>query len=203
VAVPGPYFHRQKMLSDTIEHLRAGSRLQAYAYDCLVESDIFSRLAAYSPILCGTIPLDIALSTSDLDIICEVHDFEEFGQLICQHFSEFPHFQIQPPKPQSPGVCLASFMAAGLPVEIFGQNKPVHEQHAYRHMVQEYRVLQLADEPFRQKIICLKEKGYHTEAAFAHLLKLEGNPFMSILSLEQMSEATIKSMISAAGTHLC
>ena len=191
------------MQPDNIEHLLAGSRLRTYAYDCLIEIGIFSKLAAYSPILCGIIPLNIAISTSDLDITCEVHDFEKFGQLICQHFSKLPHFQIQPPKPQSPSVYLASFKAAGLAVEIFGQNKPVHEQYAYRHMVQEFRVLLLADELFRQKIICLKEKGYHTEAAFAHLLKLEGDPFMSILSLEQMSEAAIKSMISAAGTHLC
>ena len=66
-------------------------------------------------------------------------------------------------------------------IEIFGQNRPVKEQEAYRHMLIEYKILEEKGENFRQEILALKKKGYKTEPAFAKLLGLDGAPYKELL----------------------
>ena len=63
-----------------IEYLLSGNHKQKTAYKILKEIDIFNILKSYNPILVGTIPINIDLDTSDLDIICQVNHFEAFNQ---------------------------------------------------------------------------------------------------------------------------
>jgi hypothetical protein len=63
-------------------------------------------------------------------------------------------------------------------------------------MVQEERILRLADADFREQVIKLKRSGMHTEGAFARLLALPGNPFDSLLQLEQWSDERIGRLLS-------
>ncbi|RZK14203.1 MAG: DUF4269 domain-containing protein, partial [Pedobacter sp.] len=61
-----------------ISYLKNGNERQKKAYQILNENSILEKLNHFTPILVGTIPINIAIESSDLDIICDVNDEEEF-----------------------------------------------------------------------------------------------------------------------------
>lgn len=162
-----------------ISYLKAGTPLQQQAYNVLVQHQIMEKLLAYTPLLCGTIPIDIAITGSDLDIICQWQNKEAFVTNITTFFAGYDDFSTW--KNEAIDAVIASFICDGFPIEIFGQNTPTLEQNAYRHMVIEHKILLQQDEAFRDEIISLKEHGYKTEPAFAKLLGLEGDPYTVLL----------------------
>lgn len=52
-----------------ISYLKTGTERQRKAYQVLTERAILENLAQYNPILTGTIPINIDIENSDLDII--------------------------------------------------------------------------------------------------------------------------------------
>lgn len=165
-----------------IDYLKNGNERQKKAYDVLAKYQIFEKLKKYSPILAGTVPIEIDIEGSDLDIIFEVDlRFEEdfLDDLMLSRCIPYEvaveHSIINGEK------CITlNFMLEGFPVEIFGQNKPTKQQNAYLHMIAEYKILQEEGEEFKQKIIELKKQGIKTEPAFGILLGLE-NPYEDLL----------------------
>jgi hypothetical protein len=134
--------------------------------------------------LAGTIPIEIDIESSDLDIICEVDlEFEEdflddisFSRLIPTDVEvRIENIIINGEKS-----IVLNFTLDEFPVDIFGQNKPSIQQNAYRHMVAEHRILQERGEDFKHKIIELKKQGIKTEPAFGLLMELE-NPYEDLL----------------------
>lgn len=167
-----------------IEYLKSGNERQKRAYDVLKKYQVFEKLKDYSPVLAGTIPIEIDIESSDLDIICEV-------DLACEEdfLDEIAMRRLMPGdtdvKVENIVVhgeksIVLNFMLEEFPIEIFGQNKPSTEQNAYRHMVAEYRILQEKGEDFKHKIIELKKQGMKTEPAFGLLMELE-NPYEDLL----------------------
>lgn len=73
----------------TLDYLRAGNERQKRAYEILTKYKIFEVLDYYSPILAGTIPIEIDIDGSDLDIICEVKNKVEFEKFLIQIFENF------------------------------------------------------------------------------------------------------------------
>ena len=67
-----------------IEYLKNGTKKQQMAYKRLKELNIFKELSDYKPLLAGTVPIRIDIEESDLDVICEVHNFEIFRKLLVQ-----------------------------------------------------------------------------------------------------------------------
>ncbi|WP_081735122.1 DUF4269 domain-containing protein [Paenibacillus gorillae] len=63
-----------------MHYLAQGTERQRNAFICLSSLNIFESLTFYAPLLVGTIPIDIDIEESDLDIICEVHNFPQFTQ---------------------------------------------------------------------------------------------------------------------------
>jgi len=57
-----------------ISYLQLGNERQKKAYQVLTDNEIIEKLAPYHPILVGTIPINIDIENSDLDIIFEVSD---------------------------------------------------------------------------------------------------------------------------------
>ncbi|MGV2488720.1 UNVERIFIED_CONTAM: DUF4269 domain-containing protein, partial [Bacillus mycoides] len=55
---------------DNIEYLQHGNNRQRQAYSILTNNQILSKLKQFDPILVGTIPINIDIENSDLDIIC-------------------------------------------------------------------------------------------------------------------------------------
>ncbi len=168
----------------TIGYLKTGNKRQQKCYYQLRSIRIFELLESYHPILVGTVPLEIDLPGSDLDIICEVYDFVEFQTIIRNFYSNYKDFTER----LSTEDYVANFFIDGHEIEIFAEAQPTTKQLGYRHMMIEYRLLQLFDESFRQNIIRLKTVGYKTEPAFAKLLGLVENPYEALLELEKYSD---------------
>ena len=164
-----------------LDYLKIGNERQKSAYEVLTKYKIFEVLEYYSPILAGTIPIEINVEGSDLDIICEVEDKIEFEKILVKNFSEFD-LKIEKITIKEENSIICNFELEEFPIEIFAQNKPTIAQNAYRHMIVEYRILQEKGEEFKQKIIDLKKKGIKTEPAFGVLLGLK-NPYEDLLKI--------------------
>ncbi len=168
----------------TIEYLKSGNERQQKAYQLLTKYRFFEKLKTYSPILAGTIPIEIDVEGSDLDIICEVDlSFEEDfldELMLSKCIPGNTDVQVHYPVIDGEKCIVLNFVLEDFPIEIFGQNKPTTQQNAYLHMMAEYRILQEKGEEFKQKIIQLKQQGMKTEPAFGLLLGLE-NPYEDLL----------------------
>lgn len=162
-----------------LDYLKIGNEKQKRAYEVLTKHKIFEVLEYYSPVLAGTIPIEIDIEGSDLDIICKVEDNIEFEKFLIEIFKDFD-LKIEKLNINNEGSLVCNFEIEEFPIEIFAQNKPTTEQNAYRHMIAEYKILQERGEEFKQKIIDLKKKGVKTEPAFGMLLGLE-NPYEDLL----------------------
>jgi hypothetical protein len=134
----------------TIDYLKNGNEKQERAFEVLNKYQIFSKLKICSPILAGTIPIEIDIEGSDLDIICEVKDMAEFEKLLLHVFPEFD-LKVEKIIINEDECIVCNFELEEFSIEIFGQNKPTTEQNAYRHMIAEYKILQEKREDFKQK----------------------------------------------------
>jgi hypothetical protein len=164
----------------TIDYLKNGNEKQKRVFEILSKHRLFEKLKYYSPILAGTIPIEIDIEGSDLDIICEVKNEIDFIEFLNQNFQNYNNFSLEKITFNDEKSIVLNFMLEEFPIEIFGQNKPTTEQNAYRHMIAEYKIVQEKGEDFKQKIIELKKKGIKTEPAFGILLGLE-NPYEDLL----------------------
>ncbi len=167
-----------------IDYLKNGNERQKKAYEILTKYRIFEKLKDYSPILAGTVPIEIDINESDLDIILDVDLRFEEDFLDDLMFSRFiPHdVDVEYPIIDGEKCITLNFILEEFPIEIFGQNKPAIQQNAYLHMIAEYKILQEKGEEFKQKIIELKKEGIKTEPAFGILLGLE-NPYEDLLKI--------------------
>ncbi|WP_294820482.1 DUF4269 domain-containing protein [uncultured Flavobacterium sp.] len=172
-------------LFDTIDYLQYGGPVQQRAYQVLNSYRIIEALNGFSPILVGTIPLNINIQGSDLDILCCFKNKGEFVMAVQNVFSHLEKYTIREKEIKGITTIIANFFIDGFAVEIFGQSVPVMEQHGYRHMVIEHKILQEKGEAFRLEIICLKESGLKTEPAFAQMLGLKGDPYIALLEYEK------------------
>ncbi|GAB4396035.1 MAG: DUF4269 domain-containing protein [Microscillaceae bacterium] len=169
---------------ENIDYLQKGTPQQKAVYTLLTKHQILIKLQAYDPMLVGTIPLNIAIEGSDLDIICYFEDESAFVKTILDNFGDKKNFHFTGSLPPKPPLVVASFYIEDYEVEIYGENTPVRQQFGYRHLLVEYQLLALYGEDFRQQIIALKKQGLKTEAAFAQALQLDGDPYTALLQFE-------------------
>jgi Domain of unknown function (DUF4269) len=167
---------------DTLDYLKAGTSKQQAAYRTLMEADVFIKLQSYSPILTGTIPINIDIDNSDLDIICCWNDKDSFIKTLTHEFAQYKQFKLTQKVVNDIETVICSFLINNFSIEIFGQNRHPKEQEAYKHMLIEFAILNKYGENFRKDVIQKKKAGYKTEPAFAKLLALEGDPYEAILN---------------------
>ncbi len=153
----------------------------------------------FTPVLAGTIPLAIDLPESDLDILCFAADLRIFAAHCQKLAPKLKNYRER----QMILRGIPSFVASGrfenFELEIFAQPIPVHKQWGYRHLLIEARLLKLAGEPLRLRIIELKQAGLKTEPAFAHCLQLPGDPYAALLELETLDDEQLRELIE----HRC
>jgi len=164
-----------------ITYLQKGNNKQQEVYNVLTYLDLFETLKPYTPALTGTIPIDIDVENSDIDIICYCRNLDEFRDKITENYETQDEFEIKIKDIRNNKTVVARFKSQGFAIEIFGQNRAVTAQEAYRHMLIEHKILQEKGSEFRNKVIDLKNKGYKTEPAFAKLLNLTGDPYIELL----------------------
>ncbi len=168
---------------DSIDYLQNGTPSQQQAYAVLIKHAIFTRLCGFDPILAGTIPINIQIPSSDLDILCYYTDPSEFKANLSACFSHYEGFTLS--ELQEPEAIVANFRVDDFEIEVFGQDVPTRQQRGYRHLLVEHYLLETHGEIFRQKVIALKKQGIKTEPAFAQLLGLEGDPYTELLMYEK------------------
>jgi hypothetical protein len=164
------------------DYLKTGSVSQQMYFELIQKSRVLSNLDKFSPVLVGSIPLDIDIPGSDIDIICYIRNFEEFTNELKKDYSLFEQFTINQKKLHDIPSVICRFIFSGKMIEIVGQDVLVEEQIAFRHMVNEHQILECFGEEFKKKIIELKLYGMKTEPAFAFLLGIEGDPYQAILN---------------------
>lgn len=184
------------------DYLLRGSVLQQEVYALLRGLRIMEVLAAYHPLLAGTVPLGIQVEGSDLDIICEVHDHVRFTAEARSCFGDMEGFCAITRIVQGIFRTKISFVAGGWPVELFGQPRPTLRQNGYLHMVVEWRILNMLGADFREAVIELKRGGMKTEPAFARLLHLEGDPYEALLNLGTLTPEELNSVCSKAYPYI-
>ena len=166
---------------ETLDYLKDGNEKQRRAHQVLTSHSVFENLHGFDPLLIGTIPLNIDIEKSDLDIICCWKSKNLFIETLIENFAHHRGFLLTEKKIASHETIIATFQIDQFEIEIFGQNRPTKQQEGYRHMMIEYKILSSNDETFRQKIIYLKKAGLTTEQAFAKQLNLAGDPYQELL----------------------
>lgn len=178
-----------------IDYLELGSNKQKNILNVLNSLSIFEDLSDYTPVLTGTFPIDIDVHDSDLDIACEVEDFNGFADLCKKLYGKFDEFKTNYSFQNGHQYITVTFEYKGYIFEIYGEDKPVILQNSYKHMVVEDRILSILGPTFKKEVVDLKTRGLKTEPAFGRLLELD-KPYEDLLKLYQMPETTLKEYLS-------
>ncbi|WP_028891712.1 DUF4269 domain-containing protein [Tenacibaculum sp. 47A_GOM-205m] len=166
-----------------IIYLKEGTIRQKEAHKVLLELNLFELLKNFNPILAGTIPINIDVESSDLDIICQSENHEDIVKVVREKHGKLPGFEVKTiPSYKNLKTTIITLEYKTFPIEIFVQNKPSEEQDSYLHMLIEYQILLKNNEDFKSEIIALKQQGLKTEPAFAKLLGLEEDPYEALLN---------------------
>lgn len=177
-----------------ISYLETGTENQKKAFITLKKNHIIDLLSDYDPVLVSTVCVNLDIDGSDLDIICQHKNLEEFKIVVKKKFGQFPDFKQWMRKSDFEEV-VTSFKAGDFEIEIFSSRIPVKEQFAYRHLLMMDRTLQIGGEPLREKVKALKRDGLKTEPAFAKILGLSGDPFLAFLELEKFNDDQLNGLI--------
>jgi len=174
-----------------LDYLAQGSDDQRRAHALLIRHDLLHRLTPLDVGLAGTVPLDIQVPGSDLDLLVEAPDPAALIPRLDGLFGQMPDYRRRlSPFPDGPAL-VAGFTLESWPVEIFAQALPVERQMAWRHMLVEARLLALFPAA-NTAIRGLKAAGMKTEPAFATLFSLPGDPYQALLALENHPTESLK-----------
>ncbi|QFT90893.1 hypothetical protein FIU87_19795 [Bacillus sp. THAF10] len=160
--------------------MKNGNTKQQRAYEAIIKLNVMHDLGAYHPTLCGTIPINIDLSDSDLDIIMETYNLDLFEEKLISLYESMEDFRMKRSNIRGREVVKCNFYYEGFEFELFGQGQPVNEQYAYLHMVIEHALLEKTPS-LRAQVIDLKKQGYKTEPAFCEILGISGDPYEGLL----------------------
>jgi len=184
-----------KFLPKNIDYLRIGNKRQSDAYLAINELNIFNILEKFNPILAGTIPLEIDIDSSDLDLICESSDLLEFQSTLKFYFGNMDSFDTYIPKVRDIPTIVATFKFYNFTFEIFCQSVPVENQFAVIHLKIEERLLRLSGDHVKEKIRNLKKQGMKTELAFATYFKIKGDPYEELAKMADYTDQQLIDMI--------
>lgn len=188
----------------SIEYLSQGSERQRRAYIAMKNLGILSILASSKgeefgsgglAALAGSVPIDLALDESDLDIISSASDLRLFATFLKNEFSHLDNFRSTRGIVLGVPTLMTSFHFEGEIFEIFTQNVPVPIQNAVTHLLIEERLLALGGPVFREKILAFRRSGLKTEPAFGEALGLE-DPYRELLGLEDFSDNELRARFS-------
>jgi hypothetical protein len=180
--------------------LKDGSQKQCETYKILLETGIFETLKPFDPAHVGTIGNDLDIPGSDIDIICSANDFSALSNTLNDSFSSYPGFSLKTAMQRGVEALIAT-IPTPIPIEVYAESTPVNHQLGYRHYLIACRVLDVFGEVAHQDIRALKLLGHKTEPAFAEYLGLSGDPYISFLKLEQMSDQVIRLLRAARTTQ--
>ena len=153
---------------------------------------VLEYLEAFTPEVVSTIFADLDIAGSDIDIVCQYENFEDFSKAFKSAFVPMSDFEFLSER----GYAVGRFSFNGFRFEIYASKTQVQKQDAYRHFQIMKRLSKYGGAKFRSHIRKLKVSGLKTEPAICKLLSVVGNPYKAILDIESWSEDRIKSHIN-------
>jgi hypothetical protein len=167
--------------------------------EALAECGVLSVLAPFDPRVVGTPPLGLDVPDSDIDVVCFAPDAHTFTDTMWRNFSNAPGFVAKQLMRSSRPV-VVSFKVVGWRIELYGEAIPVEQQRGWRHFAVERRLLSLGAEGLRRAVLALRQQGMKTEPAFAAALRLEGDPYLALLDLDEQDDETLIAVLRASGS---
>lgn len=164
-----------------LSYLAVGSAIQQEGFQVIKNSRIMELLRDHQPVLAGTLPLDLFIEKSDLDILCCSADLHAVSDLLHKEFSHLKNFKSVLTKVNETDTLIVQFYFQGFQFEIFVQPVATRRQTAFLHLMKEFDILERFPE-LRIEILKLKQSGFKTEPAFAKVLALPGDPYQAILN---------------------
>jgi hypothetical protein len=167
-------------MNELFNRMKTGTIRQRAAWETTLKLAILGDLKEYDPVLCGTVPIGIDMPDSDLDLIVEVKDLEKCEILLKQLYGGRENFILKRTSIRGQEVVKANFLFDEFEFEVFGQNIPVHQQHAYLHMMIEHHILE-ENHQIKERVVKLKQSGIKTEPAFCEVLGIKGDPYSELI----------------------
>jgi hypothetical protein len=186
-------------LSPDIRTLAAGTPRQRAALRAIEDLHLFESLRGFDPVLAGTIPIDLDLVDSDLDILCEVNDPDHFASVTREKFGSCADFRADRWRHGDLITVVVNFSVLEFKFELFGQSRPSREQFGFLHMIAEARMLALSGDSARDAVRYGKQKGLKTEPAFALVFAIDGDPYLELAGLANASETELAEIVRRAG----
>lgn len=104
-----------------LSYLEKGTPLQRKSYALIHNHQIMQALHEFNPILIGTIPIDIAVWNSDLDIACEVYDLDKFERKCHENFEKHNGYSFKVETVRGIEVGIANFKIDDMLLEVYGE----------------------------------------------------------------------------------
>ncbi|MDD0854285.1 VOC family protein [Halobacteriovorax sp. GB3] len=161
--------------------------------DFIETSKVYAVLKDYEPCISGTLPLDIAHRDSDLDILFQTENLDQFISDAKKVFGNHKDFSCRKSSHQGFDTAVINFTFKELPVELFAQNRCVYQQQANQHFLIEGRMLKIFGEEFKKKVRKLKADGIKTEPAFGEVFQLE-DPYRELIEINKLSDLEISKL---------
>lgn len=172
-----------------LDRLMSASSRGCQAAEILQKFRIMDILSDFDPVVAGTLPIGIDTTSSDIDILCHASDLDRFRKFVMSRLNTFAQFSCHDrAATENVGAAVVvRFVCGGFPVEIFATNCPVMSQFGFLHMLVEARILHLMGPDFAKGVLALKMAGVKTEPAFAQLLGLDGDPYILLGEMADMT----------------
>lgn len=179
-----------------LSYLAEGTPRQRDALRVIRELRLWENLAAYTPALAGSVPLNIDVEGSDLDVICESYDFSSFERDLCT-LGDPRDIRVYRDVVRGVRSLLAWYrFDDSWGIEVFAQPVPVARQFACLHLLAEARLLELGGKPARDSIRELKRQGLKTEQAFAAYFGIAGDPYDELARLAGEGDEEVRRVVS-------
>lgn len=158
------------------------------AKEAISGSGILTRLESYSPEVVSTIFVGLDTHKSDIDIICTYREQGDFINDLSKTLSTYHTYRIKTYDNRVVG----KFHFDEFVFEVYATATPVKQQLAYRHYQIMKRLVAIGGVDFAEKVKKLKKSGFKTEPAICRVLNISGDPYRSILAIENWTDTKIE-----------
>ncbi len=174
-----------------LKTLSRGTERQKLAYQALQRLGIFELLKEHCPVVAGSIPIDVDLPDSPLEIFCSTDNLETFSEDVNQHFRDCEKFELHHTVIRNQPTVTAKFSSYEFHIELFAQGQSVFTQPAVVCTLVEARLLTFAPKEAKDKIRELKNKGLSTDQAFAQCFEIAGDAREELLKMSKLTDKEI------------
>lgn len=159
---------------------------------------VFTATAAFDGRFIGSIPLGLATSGSDADIVCMAQDLGAFAATMASAFG-WAQFQASLEDWHDLPSAICRFNLDGLPVELYARQHGVTEHPAWRWFETGRRLLAMSGAPLLGKVRAGRAQGLKTEPAFGVALGLTGDIRAQFEELAFAPDSTLQALLKQGG----